>query len=216
MLIEKTSLSEPVPVFGIRENGGLLLETGEELRYSDHNEQKTDWRIIDRRKSAFWENRGGEWAFPEWFRPYFGINLANGAAWETRIVKYYRELFLREYPRDDLASPEYYGRGLIRCPKCGRIFEPLSFLGVVRCNGYRCRLEMNNPFYDPERLKESCEWGRLEYELPGPNGYYYVKTQRYYPAPPTVFGLGREWLVRWLEEYRKTRRRKLWRQYRRR
>ena len=198
MLIEYFSDSVPVaaPVFGVLENGRLLTEKDGGLNPSvpdvkDHH----GWRVIDGRDSAFWENHGGARAFPEWFKPYFNENLVNGAAWEALIVRYYRDLFLREFPRDGLVMPEYYGRGLIRCPQCGRCCEPLSFLGVVRCNGSRCRLEMNNPFYNPARLRESCEWGRIGHELPGPAGYYHAKNGRYYPSPPDILDLVRERIV---------------------
>ena len=207
MLIEYLSDSDTIlaPVFGVLEDGTLLIETDGCIEHLKTDVHDRGFRIIDGRGSAFWEDRGGIRAFPEWFKPYFCENLANGAAWEALIVKYYRELFMREFPRDDLEMPKYYGRGLVRCPKCGRSFEPLSFLGVVRCNGFRCRSEMNNPFYSPERLRESCEWGRIEYELPGPVGYYYARTGRYYPSPPGVWDLAREQIVTRLDDFRRRR-----------
>ena len=206
MLIECSSDPEPVlaPVFGVLANGALLLETnGCIIRHSASDLRDHGVRMVDARKSAFWEPRGEDWAFPEWFEPYFGENLANGAAWETLIVRYYRDLLLREFPRDGLAMPKYYGKGLIRCPRCGRSFEPLSFLGVVRCNGFRCRWAMNNPFYDPERLRESCEWGRIAHELPGPAGYYHAPNGRYYPSPPNVWDLAREQIVMHWDDFRR-------------
>jgi len=202
------------PVFGMRDDGALLVESAAGLRYLPPNDG--NFEVVDGRRSEFWVRGADGWAFPEWSVPYFGENLANGAEREAAVVKCYRELFLREFPRAGLELPKYHGNGLIRCPRCGRIFEPLSFLGWVRCNGFRCRLEMNNPFYDPARLRESCEWGQLEYALAaGQGGYYHAETRRYYPRPPTRRDLWCGQIVSWLDEFRRRRRHRRWQELRR-
>jgi|GEM_PF-6309111 len=200
------------PVFGIRDDGALLIGSGDGVYCIPGRSGVT---VADGRRSALWKRGVDGWAFPEWFIPYFWENLKNGAERERAIVVCYRELLLREFPRADLALPRYSGSGMIRCPRCGRIFEPLSFLGVVRCNGYRCHLEMNNPFYAPERLRESCEWKRLTYYLAGQGGYYHAPTRRYYPAPPTEWDLLRERIVMRWAEWRRRRRLRRWQELRR-
>ena len=78
-----------------------------------------DYEVVDGRKSSFWIESGGETAFAEFFERYFMENLANQAPREKFIVESCLELFDREFPRDELETPKYYGDGLVRCPHCG-------------------------------------------------------------------------------------------------
>ena len=196
---------EIFPVFGVLRGGALIFDRREEIF---RVVPAADQEIVDGRSSSFWcENDGGS-AFPEFFERYFRENLASGAPREKFVAESYHELFDREFPRDDLEKPKYYGKGLVRCPRCGRIFRPLSFLGTIRCNDRECRLEMNNPFYDPERLKESIEWGRLTHLAEFRDRCYCVKTQRYYPAPPSRTALFAERFSEWFREWRKRHRRR--------
>ena len=182
MRIRVNDSAEVVPVFGMLHSGVLIPGP-------NHAGLRTvpaaDCETVDARPSALWCARDGEVAFSEFFEAYFTVNLANSAPREKFVAESYFELFDREFPRDDLPSPKYYGDGLIMCPSCGRISRPLSRLGMIRCNDRECRLTMNNPFYDPEHLKESIEWGRLSYLAEFREQYYCVKMERYYPAPPS-------------------------------
>ena len=162
--------------------------------------------VVDGRRSALWVERDREWAFAEFFETHFLENLANGAPRERFVVESYGELFGREFPRDNLELPKYYGDGLVRCPRCGRISRPLSYLGVIRCNDRDCRMDMNNPFYDRERIRESIEWGRLSYLAEYRDQYYCLKMERYYPAPPGRLAIYREKLSEWFRDWRRRRR----------
>ena len=187
-------------MFGMLRAGALVFDpTGGSFR----TVAADDYEVVDGRKSSFWIESGGETAFAEFFERYFFENLANQAPREKFIAESCLELFDREFPRDELDTPKYYGNGLVSCPKCGKIFRPLSFLGVIRCTDRDCRLLMNNPFYDPERLKESIEWGRLEHLSECREQYFCAKTQRCYPAPPSRAALLAERLS---ERFRKWRR----------
>lgn len=199
MKVKFNGASDMEPVFGILRGGSLLIWADGGLRSVAANECE----IVDDRKSALWMYRDGDSAFAEFFEPYFRENLSNGAPRERFVAESYRELLLREFPRDDAETPKYYGNGLIRCPRCGRIFRPLSLLGMVRCNDRACRLDMNNPFYDPARIRESIEWKRLAHLTEYRARYYCPKTQRYYPAVPSRAELLREVLVEWFREWRK-------------
>ena len=189
---------EIVPVFGMLRDG--LLISGE-----DHAELRVvsaaECTVVDSRPSALWIERGGESAFSEYFETYFRKNLAHGAPRERFVVQSYFELFDREFARDDLGLPKDYGDGLVMCPRCGRIFRPLSYLGVIRCNDRACRLEMNDPFYDPERIKESIEWGRLTHLVEFRNQYFCAKMERYYPARPSFLKILHERLSEYLREW---------------
>ena len=189
---------EIVPVFGTL-RGGLLISGPDraELR-----PVAAEYEIVDARPSALWSERDGERAFAEFFEAYFAENLASGAPREKFVVQSYFELFDREFPRNDLELPKYYGDGLVMCPRCGRISRPLSFLGVIRCNDLKCRLEMNNPFYDPEQLEDSIEWGRLSYLSECREQYYCAKMDRYYPAPPSILKVFGERLSEGFREWR--------------
>ena len=191
------------PVFGMLRDGALVFDRNASvLRVIAANKYK----VADGRASTFWVEHDGQSAFPEFFEPYFNENLACEAPRERYIADGCRELFDREYPREELKAPKYFGRGLIMCPVCGTIFEPLSFLGIVYCTGRECRFAMNNPFYDPERLRESIEYRKLEgYMLDYANRCYCVKTQRYYPAPPTRWDLWREALAKRYDDWRRRR-----------
>ena len=187
------------PVFGILHDGLLLfLKNGGGLR----TVAAADCEIIDGRRSALWADRNGESAFAEFFESYFRENLDSGAPRETFVAESYHELFRREFPCGEAETPKYYGKGLVRCPYCGRIFRPLSHLGMIRCSDSGCRRDMNNPFYDPERIKDSIEWGRLTYLAEHRDQYYCPKTQRYYPAPPSAAALLYEALREWFREWR--------------
>ena len=193
------------PVFG-ELSGALLILTPDGRGFTRVPAESCV--IVDGRRSALWIERGREWAFAEFFETYFSENLANGAPREKFIVESCGELFSREFPRDDLELPKYYGDGLVRCPRCGRIFRPLSYLGVIRCNDRDCRMDMNNPFYDCERIRESIEWGRLSYLAEYRDRYYCSKMERYYPAPPGRLAICREKLAEWFREWRLRHRRR--------
>ena len=199
------------PVFGMLRGGALVFDRNAGIFRTVAMDK---YKAVDDRTSSFWVKRDGQSAFPEFFEPYFSENLACKAPRELYIAEGYRELFDREYPREGLMLPKYYGRGLVMCPVCGTIFEPLSFLGVVYCTGRECRLAMNNPFYDPERLRESIEYRKIQgYRSEHANRYYCVKTQRYYPSPPTRWDLLREALAEYLNDLRRRRREKRRRRY---
>ena len=170
------------PAFGILDGGVLILDRHDAVFRVVVPDM---YRIIDERRSNFWEERNGKFAFAEFFETYFSENLTNGAPREKFVVQSYFELFDREFPRDDLEIPKYYGDGLVSCPRCGRIFRPLSCLGAIRCNDPACGMEMNNPFYDTARSKESIEWKRLSHLAEYRTQYYCAKTERYHPAPPS-------------------------------
>ena len=191
------------PVFGLLRGGALTFDRREMVF---RIVPAADHEVVDGRSSSFWYGRDGETTFAEFFEKYFRENLANGAPREKFVAESYHELFDREFPRDEQETPKYYGNGLVSCPRCGRIFRPLSFLGTIRCNDRDCRMEMNNPFYDPERLKESIEWSRLTYLAECRDRYYCVKTQRYYPIPPSRAALFAERVSEWFREWRKRRR----------
>lgn len=197
--------AEIEPVFGML-RGGLLIfpQTGGGLRTI----ATEACEIVDDRKSALWVTRNGEAAFAEFFEAYFSVNLESGAPRERFVAASYRELFRREFPGAELETPKYHGDGLVRCPHCGRIFRPLSFLGVVCCNDRSCLLDMNNPFYAPERIKESIEWGRLTHLAEYRGKYYCPKTQRYYPQPPSGATLLYEMFVERFREWRRRHRRR--------
>ena len=203
MRIKAHGSDDVIPVFGVLRDG--LLTSGKDdaelLTFS-----AADCEVIDARPSALWIERGGERAFAEFFEAHFRENLINGAPREKFVVQSYSVLFGREYPRDDLEVPKYYGDGLVMCPRCGRIFRSLSRLGVIRCNDRACRLEINNPFYDPERIKESIEWGRLSHLIENRDRYYCAQMERYYPVPPS----GAKIFYERLSEYL----RKWWRKHR--
>lgn len=182
MRIRVNGSAEIVPVFGML-RGGLLISGSSRAELRTVAADRCE--VVDARPSALWSERDGERAFAEFFEAYFTVNLADGAPREKFVVQSYFKLFDREFPRDDLQLPKYHGNGLVMCPRCGRIFRPLSRLGVIRCNDRECRLEMNDPFYDPERLEESIEWGRLSHLAEYREQYYCAKTERYYPAPPS-------------------------------
>ena len=179
--------------------GGLLISG------RSHTELRTvsaaGCDVVDARPSAFWIERDGERAFAEFFEAYFRENLTGGAPREKFVVQSYFELFDREFPRDDSGSPKYYGDGLVMCPRCARIFRPLSYLGVIRCNDHACRSELNNPFYDPKRIKESIEWGRLSHLLEYRNLYYCAKMGRYYPTPPSGVKIFYERVSEYIREW---------------
>ena len=179
--------------------GGLLISGKDHAGV--HIAAAAECEVVDARPSALWEECDGERAFAEFFEVYFSKNLTVGAPREKFVVQSYFELFDREFPRDDLEIPKYYGEGLVMCPRCGRIFRPLSYLGVIRCNDLKCRLEMNDPFYDPKRVKESIEWGRLSYLAECRGQYYCVKTERYYPAPPSCAKVFYERFSEYLREW---------------
>ena len=205
MRIKAPGFDEIVPVFGMLRGGALIFDRRNgTFRVVDSKECE----VVDDRRSSFWIGHDGERAFAEFFERYFGENLAHGAPREKFIAESYHELFDREFPRDELDTPKYYGNGLARCPRCGRIFRPLSHLGVIRCNDRNCRMAMNNPFHDPERLKESIEWGRLTHLSECRELYYCAKTQRYYSAPPGRMALLRERLGEWFAEWRRKHRRR--------
>lgn len=202
MRIDADGFAEIEPVFGILSGGALVLDPSAGVFRTIPADS---YRMVDDRASAWWAERDGGFAFPEFFEPYFTENLAHKAPRECFVVECWRELFDREHPRDDLPRPEYFGRGLVMCPVCGTIFEPLSFLGVVRCTGRECRAEMNNPFYDREHLNESIEWKRLSHLVEHRNRYFCVKTRKYYPVPPTNWSLFCEALSERLKEMRRRR-----------
>ena len=194
----KVSGGEIVPVFGTL-HGDLLIPG------TEHAELRTvaaaDCEIVDPKPSALWAERDDERAFAEFFETYFLENLDNGAPRETFVVQSYFQLFDREFPREELRSPKYYGDGLIMCPRCGRISRPLSYLGVICCNERTCRMEMNNPFYDPELVNKSIEWGLLSHLAEHRDRYYCVKMERYYPAPPSRMKILRERCSEYLREW---------------
>ena len=204
MRIKIRGSEDILPVFGLLGGGALTFDRRETIF---RILPAADYEVVDGRSSAFWCELEGGSAFAEFFEKHFRENLANGAPREKFVAESYLELFDREFPHDDLETPKYYGNGLVRCPQCGRIFRPLSFLGTIRCNDRDCRMEMNNPFYAPERLKESIEWGRLTYLVECRDRYYCVKTQRYYPVPPSRAALFAERVSEWFREWRKRRRR---------
>lgn len=186
------------PVFGILDDGMLVLDRQNvRFRLIPLDEPRT----IDVRSSALWIEHGGQRAFPEFFETYFSQNLIQGAPRETFVAKSYFELFDREFPRDDLAFPKYYGDGLVRCACCGRIFRPLSFLGTIRCNAPDCRSEMNNPFYDSAMIRESVEWKRLSCLSDHAGQCYCTKTMRYYSSPPGRVALIKEYLMEWVDKW---------------
>ena len=200
MKIKIRDTADIEPVLGVLRNGWLVFpEKGGALRLVGAG----DGEVVDTRKSALWITRDGGSAFAEFFEVYFSVNMSNGAPRERFIAASYRELFLREFPCDELKTPEYHGNGLVRCPHCGRIFRPLSFLGVIRCNDRECLRDMNNPFYDPARIKESIEWGRLNHLAEYRGLYYCPKTQRYYPKPPSWAALLCELFAEWVRDRRR-------------
>lgn len=203
MLIEFEGKTEPV--FGIRGEAALIFPADNTWEYRAVGAGK----IVDSASSGLWVEGDGLSAFPEFFETYFRENLANGAPRELFVVESYRELFYREFPRVALPTPKYCADGLVMCPKCARIFRPLSYLGIVRCNDPKCRIEMNNPLYDRELLRESIEWKRLNYMSEFGNRCYCVKTRRYYPHPPGKWELLREKIAEWLAERRRRREREL-------
>ena len=198
MRIRVAGSAEVVPVFGIL-RGGMLIPG------PAHAELRTvpaaDCETVDARPSALWREHDGELVFAEFFEAYFTENLTNSAPREKFVAESYSELFDREFPRDGLSAPKYYGDGLVMCPHCGRISRPLSYLGVIRCNDVKCRMELNNPFYDPEHLKESIEWGRLSHLAEFRGQYYCVKMERYYPAPPSCMKIFYERCSEYLREW---------------
>ena len=204
MKIKLRDTAEIEPVFGMQNGGLLIFPQNGVLRTVAPGECE----IVDDRKSALWTDRDGETAFAEFFETYFQVNLGNGAPRERFIAISYRELFRREFPCGDLEVPKYHGDGLVRCPHCGRIFRPLSFLGVIRCNDRNCLRNMNNPFYDPERIKKSIEWRRLSHLAECSEQYFCPKTQRYYPRPPSGTALLYERLVERFREWRRRRHRR--------
>lgn len=187
------------PVFGLLHGGALLIWESGRLR----SVAAAECEIVDGRRSTLWTDRNGDAAFVEFFEAYFTENLNNRAPRERFVAESYRELFLREFPCVEAETPKYYGDGLIRCPRCGRIFRPLSHLGMVRCNDSACHLDMNNPFYDPEQIKGSIEWKRLAHLAEYRGQYYCPKTQRYYPNVPSRLALLREALSEWFSEWRR-------------
>ena len=197
MRIRLGGSDEVTPVFGAL-HCGLLIPAGEggALRVVP----EAECTIVDGERSVFWAERNGEFAFEEFFEPWFSHNLDNGAPRETFVIESYRVLFDREFPRADLKEPKYCGNGLVMCPHCGGISRPLSFLGVIRCTDPRCRAFFNNPFYDLERIRESIEWGRLSHLSEYRGQYYCPPMRRYYPAPPGQWALIRERLSGWFRE----------------
>lgn len=188
------------PVFGILHDGVLIFPKNcGGLRTVPFE----SCEIVDDRKSALWMMRDGESAFAEFFEAYFSVNLGNRAPREMFVAASCRELFRREFPCDDLETPKYHGNDLVSCPHCGRIFRPLSFLGVICCNDNCCRRDMNNPFYDPARIRDSIEWGRLVHLAEYRGQYYCPKNRRYYTRPPSVAALLYERLIERLREWRR-------------
>jgi len=187
------------PAFGIFDDSVLIFDRHNTVfRLVGADEH----RLVDDRHSACWSERDGKLAFAEFFETYFTENLAGGAPREKFVAEGYFELFEREFPDPDAKIPQYYGDGLVRCPRCGRIFRPLSYLGQIKCNDRGCGMEMNNPFYAPERLKESIEWKRLSHLAEYADQYYCAANRRYYPARPSRTALLVERACEWFRERR--------------